>query len=190
MSLRSSSVCPGVRNLEPPFPYLVHIGGSEESRRISTLLLASVHSGWPSVRNLLVPLQGTPRPHWVSGRWRPAGLCLLSDLLNGPGTHRGGRGTARCRGSGTHQESATLTFPAGPATAALFSVDLNTKSIRLNPPGQSVRIVEFPLAGVLGDRLCSPSLPGQGEATGKGAKGQHFRERAAQHQRWTAGGLT
>lgn len=36
------------------------------------------------------------------------------------------------------------------ATAALFSVDLNTKNICPNPWGQSAHITKFPLAGISG----------------------------------------
>lgn len=57
----------------------------------------------------------------------------------------------------------------GVATAALFSVDLNTKSICPNPWGQSAPITKFPLAGIWRCPSVEPKpLHNQAEATGQG----------------------
>lgn len=80
----------------------------------------------------------------------PAGLCLSFDLLHSRAMHRGDHsdkpGTQGLREQA--RKGLLQWLWGGVATAALFSVDINTKSICPNPQGQSAHITKFPLAGI------------------------------------------
>lgn len=100
--------------------------------------------------------------------------CTEGTVSDEPGT----RGSKNTQGKGLLQR-----LCRGVATAALFSVDLNTKNICPNPQGQSAHITEFPLAGILGCSSVEPELLcGWGRGHGKeNAQEQHFREASELH---------